>query len=130
MDYKTRITIDMSRFGFEGVVELGAPTFRRRTELSNEISRYITIEQSKTGVKVDNLPTGTWNIAQRLVYVKRAPFKTDVESFLEYTDMMDENNPGSADELWDAIVEAVERIDKGEASPLEGSQAAEMPVSL
>lgn len=124
MDYKTRITIDLARFGQTGTIELGAPTFRQRIELSNEISRLMTIEQSKTGMKLDNLLGGTWNVVQRLIYVKRAPFQPNFDKFLEYTDRMDEENPGSADALWDAMCEAIERIDNGEQSPLEPSQGA------
>lgn len=127
MDYKSRITIDLSEYGQEGTVEIGAPTFRRKIELSNEISRQMTIEQSRTGVKVDNLSGGRWSIMQRMAYVTRAPFRTTYEGFLEYTDMMDAQDPGSADRLWDAICEAVKRIDEGGASPLEPSQGAGTP---
>ena len=130
MDYKTRITIDLSRFGQEGNIELGAPTFKKRIELANEISRLITIEQNKTGMKVDNLEGGTWNILQRLVYIKSAPFEPTFKGFLDYTDRMDECDLGSAERLWDEICAAIERIDNGGASPLEPSQEAETQISV
>ena len=122
MDYKTRITIDLTRYGQEGTIELGAPTFRQRIELSNEISRLMTIEQNKSGIKMDNLEGGTWNVIQRMVYVKRAPFTPTFDGFLAYTDKMDEENPGSADMLWEEICSSIDRIDNGDASPLEPSQ--------
>lgn len=122
MDYKTRITIDLTRYGQEGTIELGAPTFRQRIELSNEISRLMTIEQNKSGIKMDNLEGGTWNVIQRMVYVKRAPFTPTFDGFLTYTDKMDEENPGSADMLWEEICSSIDRIDNGDASPLEPSQ--------
>ena len=122
MDYKTRITIDLTRYGQEGIIELGAPTFRQRIELSNEISRLMTIEQNKSGIKMDNLEGGTWNVIQRMVYVKRAPFTPTFDGFLAYTDKMDEENPGSADMLWEEICSSIDRIDNGDASPLEPSQ--------
>lgn len=127
MDYKTRITIDLAKYGQSGVIELGAPTFRQRIELSNEISRLMTIEQNKTGIKMDNLEGGTWNVLQRMVYVKRAPFEATFDGFLAFTDRMDEENPGATDQLWDEICSAIDKIDNGEASPLEPSQDAETP---
>lgn len=130
MDYRTRITIDLTRYGQPGTVELGAPTFRRRTELSNEMSRRMGIEQGKSGLKIDSIPSGDLNILQRMAYVRSAPFSPTVEGFLEYTDLMDEQDPGSADALWDAICEAIERIDKGEESPLDSSQGLTTQASV
>lgn len=130
MDYKSRIIIDLTRFGQTGTIIIGAPRFRQQIELTNEISRLMEIEQKKTGIKVSELQGGTWNVCQRLAYVQAAPFAPKFEKFMEYTDMMDEKEPGSAAALWDAIVEAVERIDNGETSPLEPSQAVGTPQSV
>lgn len=129
MDYKAVISIDMSRYGQSGMVEVCAPSFRKRTAMSNELTRRIVMEQTRTGTKVQNIPAGDWGIMQKMLYVKSAPFQTDVEGFLAYTDIMDASNPGSADAFWDDLDAAIQRIDSGEASPLDGSQEAGTPTS-
>lgn len=125
MDYKSTVYIDMSKYGLEGTIEVGAPTFRKRTELSNELSRQLTLEQTRTGMKVSEIPGGTWSVMQRLIYIRGAPFATDYNGFMAYMDTLDEQYPGVTDALWDDITAAVEKIDKGEVSPLEDSQGVE-----
>lgn len=129
MDYKAVITIDMAKYGQSGMVEVCAPSFRKRTMMSNELTRRIVMEQTRTGTKVQNIPAGDWGIMQKMLYIRTAPFQTDVEGFLAYTDVMDAANPGSADAFWDDLDEAIEKIDSGEASPLGASPEAGIPSS-
>ena len=129
MDYRSTVYIPMSKFGLEGTIEVGAPTFRKRTELSNELSRQLTMEQTRTGMKVSEIPGGTWSVMQRLIYIRKAPFATDYEGFMSYMDMLDNQYPGVSDMLWDDITNAVEKIDKGEVSPLEDSPVVETQPS-
>lgn len=133
MDYKAVVYIDLSKYGQDGQIEIAAPTFRRRNEFSNELSRLIKVEQTRgkdVSARIDEIPAGDWNIMQRMLYVRNAPFSPTVEGFLDYTDRMDAMNPGSADALFDAIVEAVNRIDNGDVSPLEPSQEVTTVTSV
>lgn len=124
MDYMAMVSIDMAEFGQEGIVRVAAPTFRKRMEFTNDVSQRLNVEQRKQGIEVKNLPIGDWNILQRMLYIREAPFPTSLDGFLAYTDRMDSEHPGSADAFWEVLGEAIQSIDEGTSSPLEPSQGA------
>lgn len=127
MDMKKTITIDLSEYGGEGEVVLRAPTFRRMIEMKNEMGKYAKLTN---GNVVTSDSQGYAELIGFLVYIAKAPFKANCQSFLAFADKLDEVELGNADRLWNRIVEAVKEIDKGDdRSPFADSPEAEMSTS-
>lgn len=124
------IVIDLEDYGTDGEIVLSAPGIRRMRELKNEMSRPARVSKKGSEVSVSEVQQGDMEILGILVYVQSAPFERNVESFLEFCDKLAEIKRGNDNRLYDAMIDAVKRIDTGEAaSPLEGSPAAETASS-
>lgn len=124
------ITIDMERFGMKGEVVMSAPTFRRQRMLRNFIGRNAKMTVDEEGKPIlESLDLGDAEVWGVLVYVESAPFRTDLDSFMDYCDELDRIRKGYGQDLFDAMTDAVGEIDKGEGSPLESSAASETASS-
>lgn len=122
MDLKTIISIPLEKYGGKGVVEVSAPTLRRKIEMKNQLGKLakmsVALDEKDEGRKVDiTLDEGYQYIITNLVYVRKAPFPLDVEGFLRYCDRLDERELGMGELLLDTIHEATLAIDSGDASP-------------
>lgn len=122
MDMECRFVIPLEKYGAEGSVTMSAPTIRRAVELKNMIGRMARINGRDHSVDLSQVDAGDMEVLGVLVYVEEAPFSRTVPSFLEFCDTLDK---GRDRELFSEMERYAECIDKGECSPLPGSQEAE-----
>ena len=119
------IIIDLKQFGGEGYIEMMEPTLSAQRRRDNAIADLVfTTDKDGNIIKRANNSVDVMYL-RTLSYVENAPFKTDVDSFFEYTDMLDKKKRGMGAKLYKAMTEAVETIDSGDRSPSAGSPAAE-----
>ena len=125
MTMEEPIIIDLKQFGGEGFVEMMEPTLRAQRIRDNAIADLVfTVDKDGKVVKNFNNNIDAVFITT-LSYVESAPFKTDLDSFFEYTDMLDKKKRGMGTKLYEAMEAAVEKIKNGEQSPSADSPAAE-----
>lgn len=121
MDIRGDVTVDLKEFGYDGQIVLGAPTFRRTNALQNALVKLVDMKDGEPVLQ--DTPLGDLNILTHLAYVKSAPFYTGfdkgIEPIMEFMDTLDEQEPGSAQRLWDVIEANVGRIIKGATHPLQ-----------
>lgn len=126
-DYKSRVMIDLSEFGSEGIVEMGMPLFTARLEKSICLeSRIPRDAEGRPDRKAANMTE--IGLIEVLSYVRKAPFERTPEAFGEFMDKLDEDQ-GTADELWTRIQDAYSKLSKGEVSPLQDSTPSETTSS-
>ena len=119
------IIIDLKQFGGEGYIEMMEPTLSAQRRRDNAIADLVfTTDKDGNIIKRANNSVDVMYL-RTLSYVESAPFKTDVDSFFEYTDLLDKKKRGMGAKLYKAMTEAVETIDSGDRSPSAGSPAAE-----
>ena len=116
--------LDMGKYGVAGTIELCKPSLRKLNMRKNELGRCTKTEYVNGKPIVVDIRVGDASIINTLSYVRKAPFPTDLEGFLDYCDRMDEANLGSAEAMLNDMDAVIEEI-KGEGSPLENSQGAE-----
>ncbi len=119
---KDSITIDMTQFGMEGETIVREPRFSRRRMAENAIGRMAKMKNGT--IDMSGVDVGDIQTVNALQYVDSAPFPLDLfklDGFYAYCDRMDDNERGSAIRFWNALSEAVERIEGGDADPLDGS---------
>lgn len=122
---KRIITIDLAEYGKEGIIEMRSPSLRKQNEFKNAMGKYVKIVQGRQVQMSDAMPLGDLELAMAMQYVFKAPFKTDIESFLNYTDDMD---PEKASALLARINQGIKEID--ENGPFAGSPSAENVSSV
>lgn len=110
MEVKNTTVIDLEKYGVEGQIVLGAPTFRTQNTFKNEFMKLMTVSQSGD---ISDLPGGDLEILSMLVYVRSAPFKPTVEGFLRFCDTLDGFEVGRAERLYDELCEAKKVYDEG-----------------
>lgn len=119
-EIKRIITIDLAEYGKEGIIEMRSPSLRKQNEFKNAMGKFIRISQGKRVEMSDTVPLGDLEIAMAMQYVYKAPFRTDIQSFLTYTDDME---PEKATALLNRLNQGIQEID--ESSPFGGSPSAE-----
>ena len=107
-EIKRIITIELADYGMEGIIEMRSPSLRKQNEFKNAMGRYIKLSQGRQVQMSDNVPLGDLEIAMAMQYIFKAPFKTDIESFLNYTDEME---PEKATALLKRLNEGIKEID-------------------
>lgn len=112
------ITIDLEQYGDTGVVEVARPTFRKQREMKNALSKSMNARVEDGEGVVDATLLGDVEIIRALAFVKKAPFPTDLEGFTNYCDSLDMKRHGAADDLFQAILGAVSKIE-GSPGPLD-----------
>ena len=119
------IVIDLKRFGGEGYIEMMEPTLRAQRERDNKIANLV-FSVDKNGNIVKNTNNNIDAVFIRVLsYVESAPFKTDLDSFFEYTDELDKKKRGSGTKLYEEMCKAVDTISNGGTSPSADSPEAE-----
>ena len=124
MDYKTRITIELSDYGAEGQIVMGPAPWTTIKRFQQRATRLVP--PGKDGrpdySKADVVSS---NILDVLLFVREAPFVADLEPFFDFMDKLDAKELGSAERLYAEMEKVAARIFSGEESPLAVSQAAE-----
>ena len=116
---KRIISIDLTEYGKEGIVEMRSPSLRKQNEFKNAMGKYVDLNNRDAMLK-DTVPMGDLEIATVMQYVFRAPFRTSINGFLEYTDDME---PEASTALFKRMSEAMREIDG--SSPFADSPSAE-----
>lgn len=125
------IEIDLTEYGDENAKIVLAPmSGSARNRMLNEVGRCCNVPMKKGTIPtMDRVASGDVQIIMLMAYVKSAPFEPTLKGFLGYMDKLDEKEIGKGCELQDRIAAEVEKIAKGDLSPLSNSQAAETPSS-
>lgn len=119
------IALDLKSYGGKGELILAPPSLRKLIDMRNKVAK---VKASSAGTTMD-VEVGDMELMSVLTYVRSAPFKTDMESFLEYCDGLEEKEAGISVRLYDDMRLAIESIDKGECNPLELSVDTTTPKS-
>ena len=126
MDAKNIVTIDLTRYGADGSIEMCYPSFRQMNAAKNYAFRQM--KMSRDTESISDLPGGDMEIMSTVTYVSKAPFEKTLEGFLAFADKLDEMNLGAAEILYAEMQKAVAAIDEV-GSPFGNSQAATMQNS-
>lgn len=124
-DIQQLMKMDMTEFGMVGEIILGPPTFRKNAEMRNALGNCTKTHLVDGKPVVDETSLGYVDIIMNLVYIRSAPFKTDLEGFLHYCDLLDEKETGLAQKFYDRLCQMVTPYKEGAKSPFVDSQAAE-----
>ena len=119
------IMIDLKEFGGEGYVEMMEPPLSAQRRRDNMIADLVFTTDANGNIVKRTSNNIDAVYIRILSYVETAPFKTDLDSFFEYTDMLDKKKRGNGAKLYKAMCDAVEKIARGDTSPSAGSPAAE-----
>ena len=126
MDAKNIVTIDLTRYGADGSIEMCYPSFRQMNAAKNYAFRQM--KMSRDTESISDLPGGDMEIMSTVTYVSKAPFEKTLEGFLAFADRLDAVSLGAAEVLYAEMQEAVAEIDKV-GSPFGNSQTAMMQSS-
>lgn len=126
MNFVSTVTLDLAKYRAKGEVVLALPSFRKIVQMRN---RSVRAQVSKDGAELVAENSGDLEVMATLCYVRSAPFETDLDSFLNFCDMLDEGWPGSAMRFYDDMRVAIADLDSGKTSPLDSSGAMETPRS-
>lgn len=127
MDVST-YQIDLAEFGGEGMLEMGRPSFRRTTEIKNEMSRRMRITKQDDGAAMDGLLQGDLEVLSVLLYVRTAPFTCTIDGFMRYTDRIEAKDPSYGAALFARMQEAMRELES-RPSPSADSPEAETASS-
>ena len=105
VDVKPMTKIDLAEFGMEGEIILSSPSLRKQIMTKNALGNCARTHLVDGKPVVDETCLGGVDIITTLQYVKSAPFKTDLNGFLDYCDRMDANELGSAERLYEKLRE-------------------------
>lgn len=113
------IIIELEPFGGEGIIELSKPTFRRAQQMKNALGKSMgaSVNARGEGTMKETL-LGDIEIIKLMAYVKTAPFSANLDSFLNYCDILDEKRIGSAVDLFTLMKEKVMELEES-PGPLE-----------
>lgn len=129
MTYTGIIAVELSDYGGEGTVELCAPSLRKVREAQNIVGKYSKFN-TRTGENiVDGSHISDIQIIGLMSYIRKAPFDTTLDGFLDYGDILDEKTPGSATRLMNDLISVARGIDNGDVSPFVPSPEAETEIS-
>ena len=78
-DIQQLTKLDMTEFGMVGEVILGPPSFRKMAEMRNALGNCTKTHLVDGQPVVDETSLGYVDIIMNLVYIRSAPFKTDLE---------------------------------------------------
>ena len=124
MDVQQLTKIDLSEYGMDGEIILGPPTFRKTIEMKNALGNCTKTHLVDGKPVIDETRLGDVDIIMMMAYVRSAPFKADLRGFLNYCDVMDNKEPGSAQRLYDALSALTDAYRDGAKSPFVNSQEA------
>lgn len=129
MDMKTIVTIDLEEYGAEGTIEMGMPSFRKLTEMRNEASRYVRIQKKGDEAYVDGLLQGDQELLSVLMYVKKAPFRCNIEGWFKFCDKIEAEDPSASYRLFRKMQSVMMEFEKVESpfvdSPEAGTESSE-----
>lgn len=124
MQLDETVTIDLAGYGGEGMLIMGRPSFRRTTEIKNEMSGRIRVMRRETGDAVmDGLLQGDLELLSVLLYVRRAPFTATLEGFQRYTDAIEANDPTGGVRLFERMQEAMRGFESGQSPSADSPEA-------
>ena len=124
------ILVDLKEYGFDGMVKMGPPTYRQRNKSDNQIGRAHHFVEGKNGVQIESQDLGDITLYGIFKYIREAPFSTeDIESFLSFTDTLDEVRIGNGERFVNRLIAEVKRIQAGACDPLANSPVTETPES-
>lgn len=123
------ISIPLGEYGFDGAIDMGKPSFRKINDMKNAISNVTKLRTANGQAVIDRTNIGDIEIIGNLAYVRSAPFPLTLDGFLDFCDILDYKEIGSAQRLWDKICETVKTIDGGVTSPFADSQTPEKESS-
>lgn len=124
-DIQQLTRMDMTEFGMVGEVILGPPSFRKKAEMRNALGNCTKTHMVDGTAVVDETSLGYVDIIMNLVYIRSAPFRTDLEGFLHYCDLMDEKEIGTAQKFYDKLCMMITPYKDGAKSPFVDSQVQE-----
>jgi len=119
----SRIEIDLTEFGATGTVVMDQPGYGRKCKFMSKAQKY-TAKNPDGSPNMAESDQIMFAIIDVLMHVKEAPFKMDVDPYLNYLDRLDEKAYGTGEALYNRMREASNQLDRGDASPLPASQEA------
>lgn len=119
------VLIDLRKYGGEGYLEMMYPPYSRTREIDNIVTAMVTKVDKNGKVTKDMSKQNDAVLLKVLSYVESGPFERTLESFLEYTDVLDRVKRGNGQKLYTEMLEAVGTIDEGLTSPSPDSPGAE-----
>lgn len=118
------IAIDLAKYGGDGYVEVGYPSFRRLKLAERNATKYLTkVVNGVPQIVSDGVIEA--DMERMMAYIESAPFPLSVDGFFEFTDSLDKIKRGSGEEFYRDVVEAIEKVKDGSASPSPSSPEAE-----
>ena len=127
MVLQNSIIINLDKYGAEGYIAVGYPSLRRlRLAEQTASSMMVTFDSNGKPIVDASKALEADLLVKVLVYIEEAPFELmSADAFFDFTDGLDKKRRGAGQGLYDELVEAVEKVNAGEASPSPDSQAAE-----
>lgn len=113
------ISIDLGTIGLDGTLLMNRPGHTREAQLKNEITKISSVNTDGGKPAASIPPLGDLETLEVLAYVKEAPFPLTLQSFYNYCDGIDEDNPGVSNTLFKLMSDAKEALCKGAKSPLD-----------
>lgn len=110
----------------EGQVVMGEPSMRAIHMATNALGRSTRGHMVGNKFVPDSVQLGDANLIEVLMYVRKAPFQTTVDGFLEYCDQMEAPLDTA---LFGEMKMFAEEIEQGGLSPFGTSQAVGTPSS-
>ncbi len=119
---RQKVIIDLSKYGGKGEVVMGEPSLRQQTAAGDAIGQHTTLGKDNKPV-MKGMDLVSIDIINTLSYVKSAPFKPELESFLNFTDELEDGN-GDSNGLYSEMSQTAKEIREGKHSPFVSSPAA------
>lgn len=123
-DIQQLTKLDMTEFGMVGEIILGPPTLRKTVEMKNALGNCTKTHLVDGKPVVDETSLGDVDIIITLSYIRTAPFRTDLNGFLHYCDMLDEKEVGLGQKFYDKLAMMIKPYQEGAKSPFVNSQEA------
>lgn len=127
MVLQNSLTIDLSKYGVDGYISVGYPSLRKlRIARQNASSKMVKFDSKGQPTVDSDKALEADLILETLVYIEEAPFELmSVDAFFDFTDEMDKKRRGAGQEFFEELMENIQKVKDGEASPSAVSQAAE-----
>mgnify|MGYP000949819341 CR=1 FL=1 len=127
VNIRQKVIIDLSKYGGNGEVVMGEPSLRQQTIAGDAIGQRTALDKNNKPL-MEGTKLVSIEIINTLSYVKSAPFKPDLDSFLKFTDELEEKD-GDSNGLYSEMRQTAKDIREGKHSPFVSSPAAETPNS-
>lgn len=127
MVLQNSVIINLDKYDMEGYVAVGYPSLRR-LRIAQQAASGMLVHFDKDGKpSVDTEKALEADlIVKVLVYIEEAPFELmSADAFFDFTDEMDRKRRGAGQEFFDELMDTIEKVNAGEASPSADSPAAE-----